>query len=79
MNEVNTLGELVRAISQANFGGYEASLEVEIKQEHSNGGWLIIDVKPFGLRSQEIVEDYVGWQMFGQFWFDADDRVMQVL
>jgi len=79
MTEIETLGQLIRAISMANFGGYEASLEVDIKQEHSGVGFLIIRVTPVGARSQEIVEDYVGSKMFGEFWFWADDTVMQVL
>lgn len=84
--KIKTLGDLMRAIATANFGGYDASFDVSIRNEHSTlvdsfkgGGFLIIDVTPSSDSSEYVVTDYVGCSIFGEWWFDANDRVMQQL
>lgn len=76
MKEINTLSELIRAVSQARFGGYY--VDMDIKQEHSEGGWLIIHVYT-GQSDMPVIRDYVGADLFGEFWFDDNDAIMQVL
>jgi hypothetical protein len=78
MDEINTLGQLMRAIALAHLGGYE-TFEVDIQQEHSGGGFLIVTVSDQNQHDRQVVTDYVEQEMFGEFWFDADDKVMQVL
>lgn len=78
--EIDTLGQLMRAVSQATFGGYKDALEVSVKQEHSNGGFLIITVTATTEADAEVIEQYVGYRFLGgEYWFDEDDRVMQVM
>lgn len=82
---IESLGDLMRAVATATFGGYAAGVDIHITNEHSSGmdtfkegGFLIINVAGTP-NTQEIVTAYVGCSIFGEWWFDADDRVMQVL
>lgn len=78
--EIENLSQLIRAIAQANFGGYGDAMTVDISQEHSTGGDLIIKVDFFGGdQNGPIIENYVGTKLFGEFYFDADDDIAQVL
>lgn len=88
-DEIETLGDLMRAVATAKFGGYE-SFDITITNEHSSyvdsfkgGGFLIITVIPSNntitSRDHDIITDYVGTSIWGEWWFDANDLVMQVL
>lgn len=86
MATIETLGDLMRAVATATFGGYGDNFDIGATNEHSSqrdsfkgGGFLIIEVSTDSSRSEEIITDYVGCSIFGEWWFDADDRVMQVL
>lgn len=70
--EIDTLGQLLRAVALGTFGGYD--VQVTINQEHSGGGFLIV-----GVSLPLEAEAYIGQPVSGEWWFDADDRVMQVL
>lgn len=74
----------MRAVATATFGGYDAGYDIVVTNEYAsdvdsyvNGGFLIIVVTPVG--DGAAITDYVGCSIFGEWWFDADDRVMQQL
>lgn len=72
MYEINDLGDLMRAIQDSLTGGYIVDTEIKPNMEKSrygDGFFLVIDV------SASEPDSYLS----GEYWFDADDNVMQVL
>jgi len=71
--EVNTLAELVRAVSDLKTGGYEVKFDIKPNMERSRAGdgfFLVIDV-------ETTEPDVTG--INGEWWFWDDHSVMQVL
>jgi hypothetical protein len=71
-DEINTLSELVREVSNSRTGGYEVDFEIQPNSERSRAGeefFLVIKV--------ETTEP--GSPLAGEWWFFADNTVMQVL
>jgi hypothetical protein len=72
--EVDTLLELVQAVQDAVTGGYELiEFKIEPRRERfrqGNGFFTVVTVN----------DEYSGYTgLNGEWWFDADGRVMQVL
>lgn len=72
MYEVETLGELVRAVRDQVTGGYSIDFTIRPNEEQSRCGegfFLVIDVQDSDPNSM----------LSGQWWFFDNDTVMQVL
>ncbi len=73
-DQIETVADLVRWVSDAKTGGYIADFEIQPNQERARvdgGFFLIIDV-----RHTEPGDEY---NIDGEWWFDADSKVVQVL
>lgn len=72
-DEINTLADLVRAVSDTKTGGYEVDFDIKPnlnKARAGDGFFLVIEV-----------EFYETDRVFcsGEYWFWSDNTVMQVL
>ena len=70
--EINSVGDLMRAVQSSRTGGYEVDLEVKPNQERSRAGdgfFLVI--------LATTTEPCSGFN--GEYWFWDDNSVMQVL
>ena len=72
-DEINTVWDLVQEVQNSKTGGYEVDFDIKPNMEKSRvpggGFWTVITV--------ESTEP--GSQINGEWWFDADGKVMQVL
>lgn len=74
MDDINNLLELVNAVRDGLTGGYEVDFTIHPQREahrDGDGFFTVIDV-------QSTEPDPV-YSVNGQWWFDADGHVMQVL
>ena len=73
MNEINTLDELVREVCEERTGGYDVEFDILPRRESFRadwaGFWLVVEVT--SSRPTSLVN--------GQWWFDEDNDVTQVL
>lgn len=73
-DEINTLPQLVRAVSQQRTAGYDVDFEIMPNQERSRAGdgfFLVIKVT-------DNFPDLDG-SLGGEYWFWDDDTIMQVM
>lgn len=72
-DEINTLDELIRAISDVKTAGYFVDIDIRPREEKYRAGtdafWLVVVVST----------NYPNSTLEGDWWFDADSRVVQVL
>lgn len=71
-----TLQDLVEAVCDAKTGGYEVDFDIRPNQDKARAGdgfFLLVDVRMLGW-----VEGLTNI-LNGEWWFDADGQVMQVL
>lgn len=76
LDDINTLSDLVRSTSDARTMGYEVDFEIKPNLEKARSGdgfFLLIEVRTLGW--VEGVSNVLN----GEWWFDADNQVMQVL
>lgn len=74
MAEINTLADLVRAVSNSKTGGYEVDFDIKPNLERARSGdgfFLVIEVN-----STEPFPPFEG--INGEYWFWDDNTVMQV-
>jgi hypothetical protein len=73
--EIKTLGQLMRAAQDMKTGGYIVDLEIMPNMERSrhpgNDGFFLV------IQAESTEPDITGFN--GEWWFWADDTVMQVL
>ena len=72
--EIETLWELVREVQDQKTGGYEVDFDIKPNLEKARAGdgfFTIIDV--------QSTEPDPRAELNGEWWFDADGKLMQVL
>jgi hypothetical protein len=78
--EINTLADLVRAVSDIKTAGYEVDFEIQPRSERYR---VRKDVDEFWLVVKVESTDPGGWSnranVNGEWWFWADNTVLQVL
>lgn len=72
MSDIEYLGELVREVRNDRTGGYDVEFEILPQQEeHRSGDGFFLVIRVSSTEPGSIVN--------GEWWFDDDDFVMQVL
>lgn len=79
---INTLSDLVRTVSDMRTGGYDVEFDIKPNQEKARSGdgfFLIVEVSYSEPGVMVVSPPRVYPSVDGEWWFDADNNVMQVL